>query len=241
MDVKKLIRSPEKVKACLKELPDRRLVAIKPVKIHIPSRFAERNLASLGHENYIVGIYGMIVEDTYYASSMVNAMMRIEPSSMMRVMIDETEYLEFSFDAGATVFSSVDLVKNKPLVYRIYDELIAKGRVPWYLGYLQMGAIFKTARRHAGANIGGNQEVTELVVSSLARLENDRTKTFRSVVKSLEELDRKPPVFIPLRSVQYASTSTLNKLAGSYFQEGVVSALVSPSERSERIDVLLRS
>lgn len=240
MDIRKLVRDATRVKACLKELPDHRLIAIKPVKIYIPSRFAERNLASVGVETYIVGIYGMVVEDTYYASSTVNAMISIEPTSIMKILINGDEYYEFSFDAGATVMTSTDLVQTETLCYRIYEEIIGKGRVPWYLGYTQLGKLFDTAKKHAGANIGENQEVTELIASLITRSMEDRTKYYRTEVVDLADLAARPPAFIPLRSVQYAATNTLNKLAGSYFQDGVVSALVSPADRTERIESLLR-
>lgn len=240
MNPKKLIRDPRRVKACLKELPDKRLVALKPVKIYVPARFSERNLAMIGTEIYIVGIYGIVVEDQYYGSSTVNAMMRIEPTSVMRILVDGEEYFEFSFDAGATVITSTMLVKTDTLVYRIYDEIYAKGHVPWYLSYLQLGRLFETAVKHAGARLGQNQEVTELIASIISRDETDRNKQYRSTVKSLDDLSRRPPAYIPMRSIQYAANNTLNKLAGSYFGEGVVSALVSPAERTERIEALLR-
>lgn len=240
MNPKHLRRDAAKVQACLKELPDGRLVTTKLTRIYIPARFAERGLAEIGIETHIVGIYAISVEDTFYGISMVNAMMRIEPTSTMKVVIDEEEYYQFTFEPGSTVLPSVHLVKMDTLVYKIYDEIIAKGRVPWYLGYTELGKLFDTARKHAGANIGSNHGVTELIVSMISRDAKDRTKYYRQTIQSLDEMAKRPPAFIPMRSVTYAATNTTNKLAGSYFNEGLVSALVSPSERTERIEELLR-
>lgn len=241
MDPRKLIRSPDKVTACLKQLPDGRVVCTKDLKIYIPTRFAERNLASIGVETHIAGIFAMVVDDLFYGVSLINATMRIEPTSRIKVPIGEDEYFEFFFRAGSTVISTVDLVKVNTLTYRIYDEILSKARVPWYLDYQDLGKLFDTAGYHAGANIGQNHEVIELIVSLIARDVTDRTRYYRQVVKSLDDLHRKPPAYIPLRSVQYAATNTTNKLAGSYFGDGVVSALVSPTVRSERLESLLRS
>lgn len=240
MDIKRLVRDASKVHACLKELPDGRLVAVKECKIYVPSRFAERGLASIGIETHIVGIYAIVVEDIYYGISIVNAMMRIEPTSTIKIMIGDEEYYEFYFRPGSTVTPSVNLVKTDTLVYKIYDEIIAKGRVPWYLGYPELGKLFDTAKYHAGANIGTNHEVTELIISMIARDPKDRHQYYRKTIKSLQDGIDNPPAFIPLRSVTYAATNTLNKLAGSYFNEGVVSALVNPTDRTERIEALLR-
>lgn len=240
MNPKDLIRDASKIHSCLKELPDGRLVAVKAVKIYTPTRFAERNLAFIGIETQIVGIYAITTEDKYYGVSLVNAMQRIEPTSTLKVMIGDEEFYEFSFEPGATVVASVQLVRTDTLVYRIYDEIIAKGRVPWYLGYSELAKLFDTAKYHANANIGENHEVTELLVSMISRDPSDRTKYARTMIKSAEDLKTKPPAFIPLRSVTYAATNTVNKLAGSYFKEGLTSALVNPATRVEKIESLLR-
>lgn len=240
MDPKKLIRDASKVLACLKELDDGRLVTTKGCKIYIPARFAERGLASIGIETHIAGIYAIVVGDTHYAVSMVNAMIRIDPTSTLKITIDEEEFYEFEFEPGSTVIMSLQLVRADTLVYKIYDEIIAKGHVPWYLGYADLGKLFDTARKHAGANIGANHEVTELIVSLIARDPADRHRYYRTCIKTLDDLRKKPPAVVPLRSVTYAATNTLNKLAGSYFSEGLVSSLVSPADRVERMEALLR-
>lgn len=242
MNPKTLIRDAEKVHACLQELPDSRLIALKEVKIYVPARFEEQGLyEQVGSDTYIVGIYAMVVEDKYYAISMVNAMIRIDPSSELKIKINGDDYFVFTFDAGTSVFPTVNLVKNDVLVYKIYNEFISKGKIPWYLGYKELGQLFDTALYHAGANIGQNPEVTELIVSIITRDSKDKVKYYRKTVNSTEEGVNKEPSFIPLRSVTYGATNTTNKLAGSYWQEGLTSALVSPSDRVERIESLLRA
>lgn len=239
MNIHGLVRDPKVIHANLRELPDDRLITVKGCKIYVPVRFSERGLVSIGAETHIVGIYAIVVDDKYYGVSMVNAMIRIEPYTRNTVSIDGDDYFEFVFEAGSTVFASTQLVKNDVLVYRIYDELISKGNIPWYLKYKDLAKIFDTARFHAGANIGSDHEVTELLVSMIARDPVDRTKYLRQVVKNEEDLKSIVPAFIPLKSVTYSATNTTNKLAGSHFSEGVVSALVSPSTRQERIEGLL--
>jgi hypothetical protein len=167
-------------------------------------------------------------------------MVPLEPSITNRVKIDGDEYFEFVFNKGASVFKTTTLVKSDSLVYRIYDDFLAKGYVPWYVGYDELGMLFDTASEFAGANIGKNSEVTQLIASIVARDPNDRTKYYRQVVHSLQDLEKIRPVFVPLKSVQYAATNTTTKLGGAYFQQGVISALISPSARQERIESILR-
>lgn len=240
MDFKKLVRDASKVHSCLAELPDGRLVTKKPLRIYIPARFEEASLAFIGVETNIIGIFAIVTEDNYYGVSMVNAMIRIEPTSIMKIEIEGEWYYEFSFEAGSTVISDMNLVKTDVLVYKIYNEIVAKGHVPWYLSYMDLGKIFDSARKHAGANIGGQREVTELLISLISRDPDDRHRYYRQAVKTSADLHKKKPAYISLRSVIYAATNTVNKLAGSYFTDAVTSALVSPAERVERIENILR-
>lgn len=240
MDISSLIRDAQRVQDALEELPDNRLVCKQQVKIYIPARYLERNLAYVGVDTYILGIYAMVVDDKYYAVSLVNAMMPLDPTETNRVKVDGDEYVEFVFMAGSTVIKDVVLVKTDSLVYKIYDEIFSNGQIPWYIGYEELGKIFDTAKYHAGANVGSNQEVTQLIASIVARNKNDRVQYYRNHIKSLDDLKTDPPFFVPLKSVTYSATNTVNKLGGSYMTEGVISSLVSPADRSERIERLLR-
>lgn len=239
MNYRALVRSKEAISKAYQVLDDGSVVAKQECRIHIPARFTERGLAELGVDNYICGIAAIIVGD-FYALLSVCAMIKIEPSDTIRVKVGGQEYYEFTFAKGTKIFTTLDLVKTDSLVYRIYDEIISKSRIPWYMDYNDLGHIFDTAKLHAGANIGENPEVTKLIVSMIARDKVDKTIYYRTVVKDQETLKKYPPAFIPLKSVIYAATNTTNKLAGSYFSSGVVSALVSPATRVERIEATLR-
>jgi hypothetical protein len=241
MDTKRLIRDAAQIKACLKELPDNRVVALQEVKIYVPARFAERNLAYVGVDKHILGIYAITCQDMYYGVSLINAMISIDPAVMNRIKIEGDEYLEFVFPPGSTVFKSTNLVRTDTLTYRIYDEFFSSGKIPWYVGYEELGHIFDTAQHHAGANVGANQEVTQLIASMVARDPTDRTKYYRTKIQSLGELRTDPPAFVSLKSVEYSATNTTTKLGGSYMSVGIVSALISPSTRTENIESLLRA
>lgn len=240
MNIKSLVRDKSKVFSALQELSDGKVVAKQECKIYIPARFTDRGLAELGVDNYITGICAIVV-DNHYAVMNVCAMLKIEPEETLKIKLQGEDYYEFSFAKGSTVISTLDLVKTDTLVYRIYDEIISKGRVPWYMTYDDLGHIFDTAKHHAGANIGENPEVTKLIVSMIARDRNDKSKYYRTVVENADTLKKYPPAFIPLKSVLYAATNTTNKLAGSYFSDGVVSALVDETTgEPSRIESLLR-
>ena len=127
MDPKKLTRDASKVHAALKELEAGSVVTVRECKIYIPARFAEQQLAVLGNETNICGLFAIVVDDQYYGVSSAMAMMRIEPTMTNTVKVGEDEYLEFVFDPGSTVISSTELVKADTFIYLIYSEIMAKG------------------------------------------------------------------------------------------------------------------
>ena len=240
MDIKKLIRDPDRIKEALTELPDGRLVTKKPIKIITPCRFEERGLLFIGIETIIIGIYAIVLDDLYYGISLSTVMIKIEPMSTIKIEIDGVMYYEFSFDAGSTVMSSITLVKNDELVYKVYDEIISKARVPWFISYSDLGKIFDTVKYFTGANIGNNREVTELIVSLISRDSKDRHKFYRQTIESLKDIKFNPPEYVSLKSVAYSATNTTNKLAGSYYSSGVISALVDQTVRVEKIEKILK-
>lgn len=239
MDIKQLTRDAGFIQSVLEQTADSKLIAKQPVKIYIPARYDERGLAEIGMQTLILGIFVIVCGDKYAVNN-VAAMVPIEPNSTIKVKIDGQDFYEFSFDKGSTVISSLDLLKNDVLVYKIYKEFIAQGNVPWYINYADMGAIFDTAKKHANTHVGSNKAVTELIISLVTRQSSDLTKYYRTQLTKPEDLIKVPPTFIPLQSVEYAATNTTNKLAGSYFSTGIVSALNSPAEREERIEAILR-
>ena len=122
MDITKLIRNAEKAHAAIKELDDGSLVAVKECKIYVPLRFTECGLAFVGLEKRIVGIYAIVVDNVFYGVSNICALMEITPTSTTKVMVDDEEYYEFTFEPGSVITPNVNLIKTDTLVYRIYSR-----------------------------------------------------------------------------------------------------------------------
>lgn len=240
MDISNLRRDSAQVHAALIENKDT-LVALKPVKIYVPETYIGSALGSIEDVIRIVGIWGMTVDDKYYAVSKACAMMQIAPSATNVVSIGAIKYMEFIFEAGDTVISNLNLVRTGTLVYRIYNEIIAKGKVPWYLDYTDLCYLFDTSKMHGNADLHANAVILELIASAMARQAGDKTKFFRNDPAIVDNINASKPIFIPLRYVALQASNTVARLLGSYFQEGVSSALVSRTETIENIEMLLRS
>jgi hypothetical protein len=240
---KPLVRDAVKARANLQKLSNFTVVTSKPCKITIPVRYESAGLAEIGVDTVVLGIFSMEFEDEssrYYAVFSVDAMVKLGPSKVDKIKVGGSDYYQFSYEAGSVVIQNYNLFVQDVLVYEIYNEFISAGKVPYYMNYEDLGSIFNTAPDYAGANVGQNEEVTETLVAIISRTPGDRSKQFRTLANNPEQLSVQSPAYIPLRSVIYSATNTLSKLAGSYMQVGIVSALVSPSEKVEKLEEILR-
>jgi hypothetical protein len=167
--------------------------------------------------------------------------MELNPFKTSIVLVDEIEYHLFEFNAGDVVVKNTTVVRDDLLMYNIFDELIFKGKIPWYVGYKDLGKLFDTAQANAGSSVGSSYEVIELIASMVTRDTNDRSKYIRFVAQSYADITSDKIDYVPLSSIFYSVNSTVNKVAGSYFTDGVVSALVTPTTKVDSIEKILRT
>ena len=238
MEISHLKRDGDYVKKAFKQM-DEQIIAVKECKIYFPERYQEKKLAKIAVESSVLAMYALVV-DNHYGVSKVPAMMPIRPDSVNSVKINDDHYFECVFSKGSTVCPNVNLVKNDTLLYDIFNEFIQNGKIPWYFNYKDLGELFKFSKKHTGTELGANRGVTELIIASIARNPNKLTEYYRHSISSLKDIEKNPPQIIKLNSVSYGATDSMSKIIGGYFDEGVMSALVNPSEQIEPIEELLR-
>ncbi len=239
MDVSKLRRNASVILDSLMETPKNELISKTGCRILIPTRFAEHKLATISNEIRIVGVFVMVIGDNYGVSSAA-AMMQITPTSTTIIDINGDEYYDFTFAPGAQITPNLELVVDDPIAYMLYDEIIAKGHIPWFFNYEDVGKLFVSAPYHANIVLGGNNVALEMIAASISRDSKDRTVYYRHTIKSIDEQHTRPPTFIAFRNVIYGATNTTAKLMGAYFDDGLLSSLVNPSETTEGVETLLR-
>lgn len=241
MNVNSLIRDKTRIFKSIKEAPDGSIVCLAPMKVHIPTRFEVRDLLTVGKDIFSLAVIPLIIEDKYYAVLNIAAKVQLKPLTIKKIHIDEVEYYELGFDKGSTLFKTKNVVKDSDIVYKMFDEFVQKGNVPWYMSYEDMGNIFNSVKKYAGVNLGNNPEITSLIISFISRQENDLSKYYRHTLNDFNDLNKKKVSFIPLKSVIYNATGTLDRIAGSYMSDGIISSLVMPTKESDQIEKLLRA
>lgn len=237
----KYTRNASAINAQLFETESGQIISKVPCKIQIPARFADIGLGQVGVNTFVYGCFAIINENNEYAVCNVNTLIEINPFKTLKVKINEVDYYEFTFEAGQVVIKTSTTVKRDTLMYNVIDELIFQGKIPWYLNYEDVGKLFDTAKEFANSNIGENLETIEFLTSIVTRTIDDRTMYLRLAANSYSDTTINKITFVPLKSMFYSVNSTLNKLSGSYFSDGLTSALVKTTDEVGKLESILRA
>lgn len=232
-------RDPQAVHAALAE-KDGALIAKQALRIYVPKRFESKRLVLVGSEVSTIGIFAIVVGDVYGVSKAL-AQMQLTPSSIAVVDMDGDDCFEFSFDKGAVICPNVNLIREDSLAFKVYDEIIAGGHIPSFLNMEDMAKLFDTSEYHAGIRLAPTNAPLEMIAAAISRDRQNMAVYWRQTAKSMADQKTNPPKFIAFRNVIWGATNTTARLMGSYFEDGMMSALVNPSEKSEPIETLLRS
>lgn len=239
MDASQFKRVPETAPNDLQLVGNERYITRKGCSLYVPARYRDVGLLNVGAETYILGMLAYVVGNTYSAMR-IPAMFRSEPSRLNTVTFNEVSYIELVYEPGDIVIANKDIVQDDALLYELYSEFFAKGYIPWFFNYFDIGRIFSESPYYTGVRLGANHAILEMLAATISKAPNKPTQFYRQFVEKIDDVEKKPPFIIKLSSVSYGATNTTAKLIGSYFQEGIVSALVNPSDRVEPIEDLLR-
>ena len=240
LDISKLVRKDFGVSNYMVQIDDA-LVAKKPLQILFPLRFNQCGLADISDEIRCISIFAIVNEKGEYMVSNVASMMHLTPDTTTIQKHNDQEFYILSFEPGSMITPNVNLVVEDKNAYKIYKEFISRGKVPFYMGYEDLGKCLTTTKEFAGIKLSNNNAIIELLVSTIARDSKDLHKQYRHSIKSIDDEKTNPPSFVPFTSVIYNTTSTMGKIMGGYFNEGLVSALTREAEEgSDGVETLLR-
>lgn len=207
----------------------------KELLIKIPKRYETYDYLTVGNAVDTLGIFDMEFDGKEAAALLVLAMVEIVPTEVYEEEIEGATYVILKLEKGATFLTTTEVIQNSSIAYNVFVEFIAYGKIPYFLTYEALSTLFDTAKKMTGSNLDVAHSIFEMICAHLARDPDDVMKFYRHT------LMRKDPMFIQLRSVSAGPESTAAKLIGSYFSDGLNSALVNESERHNHIEDLLRS
>lgn len=238
----KLTRNPDAVKANFAVNATKQVICKNNCSIQVPKSFFDGNLGKLGQEVSVYGCFAMILETGEYSVVNTTGMFSLSPTSTSIQVNDGVEYYEFFFAKDTVVFKTTALLEQSKIIFDPFQTFLFMGRVPWYISYDDHGKLFDTAPHFAGFGSLKNPELMEFQSAMCARKANDTSNDFlRLQIKEYSEGDPGNVEFVPMGSVVATVRSSLNKISGAYGQDGIISAIVSPSDKVGTVERIVRA
>lgn len=215
-------------------IKDNKLYTKKKTIIEFPKQYGDKDLLTMEDNIFLFGVFAIIIDDKYSVST-IPTIIKTTPLVITEVVKDdEAEYIQFCYGKDAVIIENLDSIRNDILSYNVFELFYISGKIPWFLEYRDLVKLLDNMPRYADSGIGASFIANEVICSFLTRIKNDKTKFYR--------LDTtKPYTYVDLFNVYYSAISTLNKVAGSYFTEGLTSALVNKEKKPTRLENLVRS
>ncbi len=224
-------RDPDLIRKSL-YIQDNKIFTKENCIIQIPARYENQGLFEISTDTSFVAIYALIMGDNYCISC-VPSMVHSKPLKMEEVSVNGVEYFNLMYGKDSCIIESTSVQRKDTVTYFLFDEFNMHGRIPWFLDYDDVGTMFDESDKYADTNIGKNRRTMELLTSFISREEDDHSVFYRQ-----GDL-RTKPAYVGIDSVLYSARSTLTKLAGNYFKEGLVSALVTKTEETSKMERIL--
>lgn len=202
-------------------------------KIKFQKRFLNKDLADIGETIKIFGIFTIHIDDVY-SVSLIPAMMTTSPVSIEEETIGSEDYMVFTYGKNSKIIDNDSVVKNNLLTYNLFQEFFMAGKMPWFIEYLDAVKLFDNMVKYANGKIGEYHLSDEVIISFVAKQKKDITQFHRLA-------PNEPYIFTAIDEVYYSVNSTLNKIAGNYFADGVISALVNPEKTPTHLENIVRT
>lgn len=241
MDVTKLTRDVAAVRSTLVDRNDV-LISKTGCSIVVPSTFVNKNLAVLSKKaTYILGVFAMVIPSGKYCLFSFPNMCRIHPSDTRRFFHEGVEYIQFDILPGAPALMDMNVLIQDTLIYNIYSFFVDGGVIPWYMNYLDAMTVFDLVPKYIGVNLGDNWTIIKVILSNIARQQDDRTKRYRELLTDASKAHKLKPAYVQFSSILYGPKTTSAKIGGPYFDIAMLSALNNPSVQPDNIERYLGS
>ena len=210
------------------------------LKCFIPKRYENRSLVIMKNPIKVFGIFEMAIikkpnDKPIYKRLDIPSLLITNPYNVSSTIRRGVDCYMFEYLKNQTFIESTKLIKQPNLAYLAFREFIELGNIPTFLSYNDRAMLFDNISKFTGTKLKINHAILELIIAQLSRDSNNTSIKYRHTDM------KNPSTFIPLKSVTEGPDSTMAKLYGSYFMDGLNSALVSPNQDQSDLENLLRS
>lgn len=200
--------------------------------IEFPKWYENKELLDIQDVTYLYGVFAIIIGDKY-SVSVIPTLINTTPIIIREVERENGTYIQFVYGKDDVLIDNTTIAKKDLLSYNIFENLFIYAKAPWFIEYEDLIKILDNIYPYSNSNLGNNFVATELVTSFIARTKKDKTVFLRQDPNAQAD-------YVDLTNVYFSALSTLNKVAGNYFTEGLTSALVQKEKEPTKLENLVR-
>ena len=200
--------------------------------IEFPKWYENKELLDIQDVTYLYGVFAIIIGDKY-SVSVIPTLINTTPIIIREVERENGTYIQFVYGKDDVLIDNTTIAKKDLLSYNIFENLFIYAKTPWFIEYEDLIKILDNIYPYSNSNLGNNFVATELVTSFIARTKKDKSVFLRPDPNAQAD-------YVDLTNVYFSALSTLNKVAGNYFTEGLTSALVQKEVTPTRLENLVR-
>lgn len=200
----------------------------KKTIIEFPKWYESKGLYEISDNTFLYGIFAMIVDDKYSVSR-IPTIMNTTPLMVKEVERDGEVYIQLIYGPGDKIINGQNVLMQPFLSYEFFNGFFFLAKVPWFVDYEDLVFMMDNTTKYAGNNLGSNSVGNEVISAFISRQQSNKTKFFRSEPKG-------HPYFVGLMDVRYSALSTINKQAGNYPEESLVSALINKEAKPTTLE-----
>lgn len=207
----------------------------KKLSIKIPRRYEVHNCLTVSDTVTTLAIFSMEFDNNITFGYFLPGIINTQPSKTYKLTENETDYLVCEYQTGDIFITSKNILKQPFIAYVLFVECYMNGNIPEFISYNDSAFIFDKSREVCDFNVGVKHASIELINAHNARDPKNLNNRYRFT-------DMKtPPAWIGFRNISYGTDSTTTKIIGSYFPDGVNSAIVNTSHEHHEMEDILRS
>ncbi|WP_396190453.1 hypothetical protein [Flavobacterium sp.] len=155
--------------------------------------------------------------------------MSTTPVMVKEIERDGEEYIQLYYGPGNRIINGDTVLMQPFLSYEYFNGFFMLAKVPWFINYEDLSATMDNTLKYAGNNLGASYVGNEVLATFISRNQSDKRKFFRKSPKD-------KPFFVGLMDVRFSALSTINKQAGNYPEESLVSALINPEKKPTTLE-----
>lgn len=240
LNVSGLKRDPDAIKKAFKKIGSS-MVVTKDMRVIFPERYTNIDLAIIGSTVRLTSIYAILDDEGNYAVSNIPIFIELTPSNITDIEINGKVNKVLHFEEGTTFTENVNMVIDNTFLYDLFNEFYINGNIPWFISYNDAITIFEKTKKYAKSGLGDNPITMEILASILARNPKNKSEFYREILKNENDLNKVIPQYIGLMNIYFTFDNTVSKLVGSYYGQGISSAIISRETSTTTIEEILRA